>query len=206
MRLRPSGSKGPVSVPLSGFEAYYAGEAATWEFMALTRARVSWASDPAFGAEVTAAIEAALRRPRPGVDTAGDVRAMRDLMDRERPAKGFWDLKLVPGGLVDAEFVGQFRQLQTAAGTGGLSVSILDQLANDPALKETWVLHQALAQLLACAFDDKGDPEAESETFRTRLAEAAGEKDFPALRRRLERVRRDARKAFEKALPARRDG
>ncbi|WP_298162631.1 bifunctional [glutamine synthetase] adenylyltransferase/[glutamine synthetase]-adenylyl-L-tyrosine phosphorylase [Brevundimonas sp.] len=206
MRLRPSGSKGPVSVPLSGFEAYYADEAATWEFMALTRARVAWASDPGFGSRVTAAIEAALRRPRPGVDTAGDVRAMRDLMDRERPAKGFWDLKLVPGGLVDAEFVGQFRQLQAAAGKGALSVSILDQLARDPALKQTWVLHQALAQLLACAFDDKGDPEAESATFRTRLAEAAGEKDFPALRRRLERVRKDARKAFEKALPKARDG
>ena len=206
MRLRPSGSKGPVSVPLSGFQAYYSDEAATWEFMALTRARVAWASDPAFGARVTAAIEAALRRPRPGADTAGDVRAMRDLMDRERPAKGFWDLKLVPGGLVDAEFVGQFRQLQAAAGGGALSVSILDQLAKDPALKETWVLHQALAQLLACAFDDKGDPEGESETFRTRLAEAAGEADFPALRLRLERVREAARKAFERALPARSDG
>lgn len=206
MRLRPSGSKGPVSVPLSGFQAYYSDEAATWEFMALTRARVAWASEPAFGARVTAAIEAALRRPRPGADTAGDVRAMRDLMDRERPAKGFWDLKLVPGGLVDAEFVGQFRQLQAAAGGGVLSVSILDQLAKDPALKETWVLHQALAQLLACAFDDKGDPEGESETFRTRLAEAAGEADFPALRLRLERVREAARKAFETALPARSDG
>ena len=206
MRLRPSGSKGPVSVPLSGFQTYYSDEAATWEFMALTRARVAWASEPAFGARVTAAIEAALRRPRPGVDTAGDVRAMRDLMDRERPAKGFWDLKLVPGGLVDAEFLGQFRQLQTAAEGGRLSVSILDQLERDPLLKDAWALHQALAQLLACAFDDKGDPEAESETFRTRLAEAAGEADFPALRLRLERVRKAAREAFETALPSRNDG
>ena len=206
MRLRPSGSKGPVSVPLSGFQTYYSEQAATWEFMALTRARVAWASDPAFGARVTAAIEAALRRPRPGVDTAVDVRAMRDLMDRERPAKGFWDLKLVPGGLVDAEFVGQFRQLQTAAEGGPLSVSILDQLNRDPPLKDAWALHQALAQLLACAFDDRGDPEAESETFRTRLAEAAGEADFPALRLRLERVRKAARGAFETALPSRSDG
>ncbi|WP_426050496.1 bifunctional [glutamine synthetase] adenylyltransferase/[glutamine synthetase]-adenylyl-L-tyrosine phosphorylase [Brevundimonas sp. SL161] len=206
MRLRPSGSKGPVAVPLSGFQTYYSDEAATWEFMALTRARVAWASEPGFGAEVTAAIEAALCRPRPGVDTAGDVRAMRDLMDRERPARGFWDLKLVPGGLVDAEFVGQFRQLQTAAEGGRLSVSILDQLERDPPLKDAWVLHQALAQLLACAFDDKGDPEAESETFRTRLAEAAGEADFPALRLRLERVRKAARGAFETVLPSRSDG
>ena len=206
MRLRPSGSKGPVSVPLSGFATYYATEAATWEFMALTRARVAWASDPAFGDQVTAAIEAALRRPRPGVDIAADVRSMRDLMDRERPAKGFWDLKLIPGGLVDAEFVGQFHQLERAQKGEALGVSVLDQLADAPALKETWVLHQALAQLLACAFDDKGDPEAESETFRARLAEAAGEADFDALRARLEATRKTARAAFEKALPAPRDG
>ncbi len=206
MRLRPSGSKGPVSVPFSGFKAYYAGEAATWEFMALTRARVAWASDPAFGRRVTEAVEAALRQTRPGVDLAADVRAMRDLMDRERRPGGFWDLKLSAGGLVDAEFVGQFRQLQAAAKGGPLTVSTLGQLANDAPLRETWALHQALAQLLACAFDDKGDPEAESDTFRARLAQAAGERDFAALRRRLERVRKTARKAFEKALPAARDG
>ncbi|MDB5421836.1 MAG: (Glutamate--ammonia-ligase) adenylyltransferase, partial [Brevundimonas sp.] len=82
MRLRPSGSKGPVSVPLTAFSAYYAEEAATWEFMALTRARVAWASDPTFGHQVTQAIEAALRRPRPQVDVGVDVRAMRDLMER----------------------------------------------------------------------------------------------------------------------------
>ena len=206
MRLRPSGSKGPVSVPLSGFEAYYAGEAATWEFMALTRARVAWASDPTFGAQVTQAIEAALRRPRPGVEIADEVRFMRDLMARERPAKGFWDLKLIPGGLVDAEFVGQYRQLQAATAGRPLSVSILDQLAEEPALKATWSLHQALAQLLACAFDDKGDPEAESEVFRKRLAQAAGEPGFDALRGRLEAARREAREAFEAALPTPRDG
>jgi glutamate-ammonia-ligase adenylyltransferase len=206
MRLRPSGSKGPVSVPLSGFRTYYEHEADTWEFMALTRARVAWASDPAFGAQVSAAVEAALRRLRPGVTVAGEVRAMRDMMERERPAHGFWDLKLVPGGLVDAEFVGQYRQLQAAARGRPLTVSTLEQLAGDPALRDAWALHQALAQLLACAFDDRGDPDAESETFRKRLAEAAGERDFRALRNRLERVRKTARKAFDKILPALRDG
>jgi Glutamine synthetase adenylyltransferase len=34
MRLRPGGSKGLVSVSLSGLEDYYASEADTWEFMA----------------------------------------------------------------------------------------------------------------------------------------------------------------------------
>ncbi|MDP3403275.1 MAG: bifunctional [glutamine synthetase] adenylyltransferase/[glutamine synthetase]-adenylyl-L-tyrosine phosphorylase [Brevundimonas sp.] len=206
MRLRPSGSKGPVSVPLSGFQRYYEGEAETWEFMALTRARVAWASDPEFATRVTATLEAALRRPRPGVKVAAEVRAMRDLMERERKAHGFWDLKLIPGGLVDAEFVGQFRQLQAAARGKPLGVSTLEQLSGDAALRDSWALHQALSQLLACAFDDRGDPEAESATFRARLAEAAGERDFARLRRRLEQARRSARKAFDRILPAPRDG
>ncbi|MBJ7486225.1 bifunctional [glutamine synthetase] adenylyltransferase/[glutamine synthetase]-adenylyl-L-tyrosine phosphorylase [Brevundimonas sp.] len=202
MRLRPSGSKGPVSVPLSAFADYYATEAATWEYMALTRARVAWASDPDFGARVTAGIEAALRRPRPGVDVAADIRAMRSLMERERRASGFWDLKLSPGGLVDAEFVGQYRQLQAAASGAPLTVRTLDQLAKDPALAEAWRLQQRLGQLFAVAFDDKPDPDTESAAFRRRLAEAAGEAGFEALIARLERTRREARAAFDTVLPA----
>ncbi|RZJ76615.1 MAG: glutamine-synthetase adenylyltransferase, partial [Brevundimonas sp.] len=92
MRLWPTGSKGPVSVRLSGFEHYYEAEADTWEFMVLTRARVVWASRPDFGRKVETSIEAALRRPRPDADMAGDVKKMRALMDRERPGRGFWDM------------------------------------------------------------------------------------------------------------------
>lgn len=206
MRLRPSGSKGPVSVRLSGFDAYYGDEAATWEFMALTRARVVWASDLGFAERAASAIEQALRRPRPSIDVATEVRAMRDLMARERRPGGFWDLKLAPGGLVDAEFVGQFRQLQAAASGGPLTVSTVEQLAGDPALRDAWILQQGLAQLLACAFDDKADVEAEPETFRERLAEASGQADFPNLVRRLEQIRGAARDAFEAALPLPRDG
>ncbi len=206
MRLRPSGSKGPVSVRLSAFEAYYVEEAATWEFMALTRARVVWASDAGFGDRVTTAIEAALRRPRAEADVAGDVRAMRDLMDRERRPSGFWDLKLVPGGQVDAEFVGQYRQLAGAAAGGALTVSTVGQLADDPVLAESWILHQRLGQLLACAFDDRPDPDEEPAAFQARLAEAADAADFATLRSRLVDLRREARAAFETALPAPRDG
>jgi glutamate-ammonia-ligase adenylyltransferase len=206
MRLRPSGSKGPVSVRLSGLDAYYGSEAATWEFMALTRARVVWASDPSFAARAAMAIEQALRRPRPEVDVAGDVRAMRDLMARERRPEGFWDLKLVPGGLIDAEFVGQYRQLRAAAEGRPLTVSTLEQLSNDPALHEAWRLQQGLAQLLACAFDDRADVEAEPATFHARLAAATGQTDFAALIARLEQVRAEARAAFEAALPSISDG
>ena len=206
MRLRPSGAKGPVSVRLSAFEDYYAGEADTWEFMALTRARVAWTSDQDFGRRVTEAIEAALRRPRPGVDVARDVRTMRDLMDRERRAQGFWDLKLSRGGLVDAEFVGQFRQLTAAPEGGPLSVSTVVQLGEDTPMAEAWRLQQRIGQLFACAFDERPEPENEPLAFRQRLAEGAGAPDFETLMTRLKEVRLAARAAFDQALPPIRDG
>ena len=201
MRLRPTGSKGPVSVRLEALDAYYAEEAETWEFMALTRGRLVWASDEAFGARVEATLEAALRRPRPGVDVARDVRAMRDLMDRERRPKGFWDLKLSAGAQVDAEFVAQYRQLCAAAAGEALTVSTLEALRADPILADSWRTHQQLGQLMACAFEDKGDPDAEPSGFQKRLAATVGLADFETLKARLIDLRMRARRAFETALP-----
>lgn len=206
MRLRPGAAKGPVSLRLSSVEAYYADEADTWEFMALTRARVVWASDAAFGARVGAALEALLRRPRPTADVAGDARRMRDLMARERPGHGVWDLKLAPGGQVDAEFVAQVRQLAAAERGEPLTGSTLGALADEPALAQAWRMQQALSQVLGAGFDDRPDPDAEPEGLRRRLAEAAGCEDFATLKLRLEEVRVAARAAFEAALPPVRDG
>ncbi|KQY87250.1 MULTISPECIES: bifunctional [glutamine synthetase] adenylyltransferase/[glutamine synthetase]-adenylyl-L-tyrosine phosphorylase [unclassified Brevundimonas] len=206
MRLRPGAAKGPVSLRLEAVQDYYAAEADTWEFMALTRARVVWTDDPAFGARVEAAIEAVLRRPRPGVDVAADARRMRDLMARERPGQGLWDLKLSPGGQVDAEFVAQAGQLAAASAGGPLTVSTLKALADEPALASAWRLQQALNQILGAAFDERPDPDHEPEGLRRRLAEAAGMADFQTLKTHLVETRAAARAAFETALPAVRDG
>ncbi|WP_297801250.1 bifunctional [glutamine synthetase] adenylyltransferase/[glutamine synthetase]-adenylyl-L-tyrosine phosphorylase [uncultured Brevundimonas sp.] len=201
MRLRPTGSKGPVSVRLNTFVDYYAEEADTWEFMALTRARVVWATTDAFAQEVTATLEQVLRRPRPGVDIAADVRKMRDLMDRERRPKGFWDNKLSAGAQVDAEFVAQYRQLMGAPHGKPLTVSTLEALADDPVLRESWLTHQQLGQVMACAFDGRGDPDEEPAGFQQRLAMAAGQPDYDALKAHLIDLRRRAREAFEAVLP-----
>lgn len=206
MRLRPGGAKGSVSLGLGALTDYYAHEADTWEFMALTRARVVWASDAAFGEKVTAAIEAMLRRPRAGADVVGDARKMRDLMRRERPGQGAWDLKLAPGGQVDAEFVAQVRQLKAAADGGPLTVSTLKALEGEPDMAEAWRLQQALSQLLGAAFDDRPDPQKEPTGFRNLLAKAAGCEDFEALTTHLDAVRAAARRAFDTVLPPVSDG
>ncbi|MDZ4365215.1 MAG: bifunctional [glutamine synthetase] adenylyltransferase/[glutamine synthetase]-adenylyl-L-tyrosine phosphorylase [Brevundimonas sp.] len=206
MRLRPGASKGPVSLRLSAVAEYYAEEADTWEFMALTRARVVWSDDPDFAARTMATLEAILRRPRPGVEVAADARRMRDLMARERPGQGPWDLKLASGGQVDAEFVAQVRQLASAAQGGPLTVSTLSALKDDPALAEAWRLQQALNQVLGAAFDDKPDPQGEPEGLRALLATAGGCKTFTQLEKRLVTVRKRARAAFDRVLKPVRDG
>ena len=202
MRLRPTGSKGPVSVRLETLTDYYANEADSWEFMALTRARVVWASHEDFGRKVAATIEEALRRPREGVDIAMDVHAMRDRMDKERKPKDFWDLKLSAGGQVDAEFVAQYRQLRRALAGDSLTVSTVEALADDPVMRRSWLYHQYLGQLMACAFDGGGNPDNEPAGFQQRLAKIVGAQDYADLKATLSDIRAKAREQFDKVLPA----
>lgn len=206
MRLRPSGAKGPVAVAFPAFGAYYEGEAETWEFMALTRARVAWSSDPAFAADVTAAIEAALRQPRDIVALARDVREMRALIAQEKPASGLWDMKLAPGGLVDIEFAAQFLQLAHAAAGGPLRAGTAEALEALAAagltgpvgpLLDAWTLQQNLTQILRLALGDRDDPADQPEAFRRKLARAGGVRDFRSLGPRLLRARKGALAAFD---------
>jgi glutamate-ammonia-ligase adenylyltransferase len=213
MRLRPSGSAGPVAVSLKAFEHYYGAEAETWEYLALTRARVVWADTSDFGSVVADAIETALRRPRDPKKTARDVREMRALMARERPAEGFWDLKRAHGGLIDIEFTAQSLQIAAAARAGPLRVNTGEALAAlaaagaaDPEalaeLASAWMLQQELLQLLKVALRDGADPEEEPKTFRALLAKAGGARGFVSLRSKLTKARALARRAFEALVPA----
>jgi glutamate-ammonia-ligase adenylyltransferase len=203
-----------VAVSYAAFEGYYAAEAETWELLALTRARVVWATGEAFAGEAQAAIEAALRRPRDRAQTARDVREMRELMARERPPKGDWDLKLSDGGLVDIEFAAQFLQLAHAApdaaanGGGPLQPNTAQALAAIHAaglapaqpladLERAWRLQQDLTQLLKVALEDGADPATEPPAFRKLLARAGGARDFRQLRAALAKAQSAAHAAYE---------
>ncbi|MBX3479930.1 MAG: bifunctional [glutamine synthetase] adenylyltransferase/[glutamine synthetase]-adenylyl-L-tyrosine phosphorylase [Caulobacter sp.] len=208
MQLRPTGSKGPVSVSMAAFETYYAGEAETWEMLALTRARVVWASSAAFADRCRSAIETALRRPRDLARTAGDVREMRALIARERPPSGPWDLKLAPGGMVDIEFAAQYLQLVHAAEGGPLRQNTGEALtalagaglvgaAPAAALEQAWRQQQDLSQLLKVALEDGADPELEPRALKALLARAGAASDWKALKASLTKRRKAARAAYE---------
>ncbi|WP_184717211.1 bifunctional [glutamine synthetase] adenylyltransferase/[glutamine synthetase]-adenylyl-L-tyrosine phosphorylase [Caulobacter sp.] len=213
MKLRPSGAKGPVAVSFGAFGEYYEREAETWEFLALTRARVIWASSPHFKVRAEGAIEAALRRPRDRAVTAKDVVEMRQLMEDERPGKGDWDLKLDPGGLVDIEFAAQFLQLAHAADGGPLAQNTGEALAafraaglaDDGALarlEAAWRLEQDLSQLIKVALEDGLDVEAEPKAFKTLLARAGGVAQFKSLKPKLAKAKTEARAAYAAIVKA----
>lgn len=114
-RLRPSGAQGLLAVSIESFARYQAESAWTWEHMALTRARPVYGSAGARAA-AQAVIDETLRRPRNAATVAGDAVAMRAEMATHKPPAGPLDVKLAPGGLVDAEFAVHVLQLTTGVG------------------------------------------------------------------------------------------
>jgi glutamate-ammonia-ligase adenylyltransferase len=113
MRLRPSGNKGPVAIRLVGLEHYHRENAWTWERMALTRARPV-AGPPALKRRIHEVLRAAMMKPGAAEVALADATAMRARLLRELPAEGPWDVKAMPGGLIEVEFIAQALQLAHA--------------------------------------------------------------------------------------------
>jgi glutamate-ammonia-ligase adenylyltransferase len=114
LRLRPSGNKGPVATSIRAFAKYQAEEAWTWEHMALTRARAV-AGDASLCGEARALIDEVLAKPRDRSKLLADLTEMRDLIEQEKPPRDIWDVKLIPGGLIDIEFIAQYLSLSARA-------------------------------------------------------------------------------------------
>ncbi|WP_276205511.1 bifunctional [glutamine synthetase] adenylyltransferase/[glutamine synthetase]-adenylyl-L-tyrosine phosphorylase [Sphingomonas montana] len=114
-RLRPSGAQGLLAVSIDSFERYQRENAWTWEHMALTRARPVFGS-PEPVAALSATIRAVLAGPRDAAVLVADAVRMRGEIRTHKPPAGPFDVKLVPGGLVDAEFAVHVLQLRHAIG------------------------------------------------------------------------------------------
>lgn len=192
MRLRPSGSKGPVATQLASFVAYHERESWTWEHMALTRARLLMGPEP-LRAKVEAAIAATLRRPREARVIARDVVEMRARIEAEKRTDDPWEMKQVRGGLIDLEFIAQYMQLlhpdAVDPNTGRALERLAEQgvLAPDVAaeLREALRLIRNLTGLLRVAVEGPFDPAQAPDGLRRALARAAGVDDFAEAERRL---------------------
>lgn len=140
MRLRPSGSQGPIAVSLESFKKYHEESAQTWEHMAWTRTRIVSAPETLVGA-VTAIVNGFLAKPRNPEKLANEVAVMRARIDREYHTDNIWDFKYVRGGMMDAEFITQFLLLREADAFPGIlngtTVSALAQLDAHGCLPKT---------------------------------------------------------------------
>jgi glutamate-ammonia-ligase adenylyltransferase len=143
---------------------------------------------------------------------------MRALMDRERPSKSVWDLKLAPGGFVDIEFIVQALQLtagvlarNVASPNTGEALSNLDAtglLASDVSARliGAWRLWSDLTQMLRVCVSGEFSPETAPPPLMARLAAIAGVDRPDALEARIRTVQQTIRGDFVQIVSAPGDG
>jgi len=183
MRLRPSGSAGPLVIEIEAFRDYQLQEAWTWEHQAIVRARPV-AGDAALGERFAAIRAEVLQAPRDGERLREEVRRMRERMRSEHLAAepGIFDLRQDRGGIVDIEFLVQYlvllegrrhrslvrwtdnvRLLQTLIQTG-----ILDE-ERAFMLREAYLIFRAKAHQLSLREEPARVPEARFAALRDRV-------------------------------------
>ena len=209
MALRPSGKKGPITVSLNAFESYYAREAWTWEFLALTRARISQASDAVMERRLRERIDHALTHLREPAAARDDIVKMRELMDRERPAYGPWDIKLSRGGLVDIEFIVQGLQIlngqsrpdilkqNTQEGLAALKLAKILPAKAYEILNPAAQLYETLLQIKAVCLSGKFDPQDAPRAVLTLMSQRCGFDSFEKLSEQYQNIRKAIRPIFE---------
>jgi glutamate-ammonia-ligase adenylyltransferase len=152
MRLRPSGSSGPLVSHIDAFTNYQAENAWTWEHQAIVRARVIY-GDPAVTERFIRIRQDILCRSRQRMTLGEEIRTMRERMrtTRLKTPAGCFDLKQSPGGIVDIEFLVQHLVLLYSSETPELTrwtdnVRILESLA------DCGIIAQAEARFLKEAY------------------------------------------------------
>ena len=207
LRLRPSGNKGPVATRFSAFSKYQREEAWTWEHMALSRARVV-AGDSAFGALIEGEIAAVLAMARERGTAAKEVREMRALIEAEKPASGIWDFKLMAGGLIDLEFIGQYaaitgqtglRAVETDKTLANLNVASLSASQKDT-LVSAHRLFSDLTQVLRLCMKDNSQSGDLYEGLGDIICRVSGLPDLATLEAHVKNTAQEVRSIFGQVL------
>lgn len=196
MRLRPSGTQGPIAVSLEAFRKYHQEMAHTWEHMAWTRARIVSASET-FTHDINAVIRGFLARPRDPELLAHEVALMRARVDQEHHTSNIWDFKYVRGGMMDAEFITQFLLLREAAAfpeiLQGTTITALEQLAAKKCVPkeatgeiiETLRLLRDLQQVTRLCLGDNPDVHHAPNAMRNMIAAREQAQTFAELEQRI---------------------
>lgn len=168
-RLRPSGAAGLLVSPFSAFLEYQRSHAWTWEHQALIRCRMIYGKRKL--CQAFAALKAdVLSKQRDQASLLAEVQTMRAKMNKHLAAN---DIKHVPGGLIDLEFLLQFLILSHPYPVFSQytnTLSLLQQLAKEKILtpRQAKLLkhayqqyHEHLHHSVLCAEEIKELPSTE---------------------------------------------
>lgn len=211
MRLRPSGRAGPVATHIDSFIDYQHNSAWVWEHMALTRAR------PITGPKrltdrLNQTIKDVLSKSRDASSLAADVIKMREKISQAKGTDNIWDIKQVPGGQVDLEFICQYLQLYHAhknpeiLKTNSLDCFQAIKTANLLPTEQITKLidavktYDSLIQMIRLCTERGFDPSTASEGLKQRLSETLNLPSFSILTETLTLTEQQIKAIFNQHL------
>ncbi|TKD45825.1 MAG: bifunctional [glutamine synthetase] adenylyltransferase/[glutamine synthetase]-adenylyl-L-tyrosine phosphorylase [Mesorhizobium sp.] len=213
LRLRPSGNKGPVATHVDAFKKYQRKDAWTWEHMALSRARAI-GGDQALCTEAEAEVAAVLALPRDSAKVIAEASEMRTMIEKEKPPRDLWDIKLIPGGLIDLEFIAQVAVITGKVEAGRRitgTAEVLSRLAPDFAevqvrqeLCDAYALYLALTQMTRLCITGVFERDDVPPGLSDLLLAVTDLPDFGVLEAHLKETSQKVRKDFDLLLRAKR--
>ncbi|EJF90589.1 hypothetical protein MEG_00891 [Bartonella tamiae Th307] len=208
LRLRPSGNKGPVAVSFDAFSKYQRHDAWVWEHLALTRGRVI-AGDLSLKGELEKDILAILGQRHNKDEIAEEVIKMRALIEREKPPLNQWDLKLIPGGLIDLEFIAQYfiltKEISFTIGQSTFESlknfsSIDEKERSISELSQIYRFFTDLTQLLRLCLNEITETQSMPSGLLDLLQKKAGEPDLARVESLIQEKAATVRSVFQQIL------
>lgn len=206
MRLRPSGTQGPVATSIASFKDYQENQAWTWEHLALTRARpVAGVSD--LMEEVEDFRKALIAKPSAEDKVRSDLLEMRTRIADAKAPDGQWEAKIGAGRLQDIELIAQAAVLLAGGATrdvaeslrSGVSIGWFSQ-EDCKTLSESYALHRTLQMATRLLGEKALDPDTIGAGGAAFILRETGEESFDALLTSLDEIAKRAGETIENVL------
>ena len=198
MRLRPMGVQGPIAVSLASFAQYQRRDAWIWEHMALCQGRVVFGSDQV-RSDLTQILQQTLAGDRKERDVVADARAMRAEIAKHKPPKGPLDAKLLPGALVDLEFIVHSAQLIYGKGLeADLGTAIAGLVEAEILSLQMIEAHGFMTRLLIVTRLLAPDCQPPAIATRDLIADAMDAEDWAAMIARFDAIRHEVARELDR--------